>query len=317
MSEQNTNTDFYTSVLAITAEKYLPKLQDNVYGYNAFLKKIKEMNSVSFTKSGDSIIVPILIEGTSNGKAYAPYDAFDMSPQKGIVDASAKIRQYAEPITISDAEIRINSGKEQIVNIMSAKLQIADMALRNRIQGHAYGAGTADGGNSILGLGAMIEESATPGAYMSVTNATNWVNQYSTSSAGVLLATMDTLDVACGDGSDSVNLIMADAKFYNLYQAACRAGDDGGSLQTDAKLADAGFRNVLYKGIPVVLDKTISATVGKAYFLNTNYLGFLFDDVRTTEFVRASNQLVRTAFLDVATQLITNNRRRQGVLVLS
>ena len=319
MSEQNINTDFMTSVLAITAEKYIPKLQDNVYGYNAALKMISEKDSVSFTKSGESIICPVLIEGTSNGKAYGAYDNFDMSPQKGIVDASAKIRQYAEPITISDAEIRINSGKEQIVNIMSARLQIADMALKNRIQGHMYGDGTADGGNALLGLGAMVEEkvAASQGEYMNITSDA-WVNQYATSSAGVLLATMDTLDVACGDGSDMTNLILADSKFYNLYQAAARsAAGGGGTMLTDPKMAELGFRNVMYKGVPVVLDKTISASVGKAYFLNTNYLGFLFDNIRTTEFVRSGNSLVRSAFLDTATQLITNNRRRQGVLVLS
>lgn len=316
MSKQQTNTDYYSSVLAITFEKWLPKLQDNVFNYNAALTKIKEAGGIGFTKSGDEIIVPLMVSGNGNAKAYAGYDAFDMSPNKGLLDASATIRQYAAPIVISDHEMRINSGKEQVVSIMSSRLMQANGVLKNLVGADLFSDGTNAGGKSILGLKAMCEETATPGAYMNITDSV-WVNQYVTKGTSQILGGMSSLDYKTKDGADSTKLILCDDQFAITYEAA-NQGVSGVSLNyVDNSLADAGFRHISYKGIPMVCDKALSTTYGKAYFLNTDYMGFLFEDPRTTEFVRSGNQLAMSAFLDVACQLITNNRRRQGVLVMT
>lgn len=317
MVKQTTDTNFESTVLAVTAEKYIPKLTQNIFNYNAALVKINEKSSVNFTRSGDEVIVPILLGKNNNTKAYAPYEAFDLTPQKGIVDAAAKIRDYAAPIVISDNELRINSGKEQIVSIMSAKLMQADESLKQRMNLHMYDDGTADGGKALLGLKAMCEESGTPGAYMGITDATNWINQYQTGSAGQLLSKMGALYYSQKDGGDAPDLILCDDKFAILYEAANQSTSGVGIQYVDAKLADAGFTHISYRGVPMVNDKSLTASVGKAYFLNSKYLGFLFENPETTEFVRMPNQLAKSAFLKCSTQLITSRRNRQGVVVLS
>lgn len=316
--KQSTDTNFMTSVLALTAEKYLPKLQENAFKYNAALVKLKEKNELGITRNGDAILIPLLLAPGTGGKFYSDYDTFDISPTGGIVTAEAKIKQVAVPITVSGTELRINSGKEQIISLMTSKMMQADLTLKGIVGSSIYGDGTSDGGKSITGFGAMIEASATPGAYLGVTNSDYWVNQYATGSSGQILSKMSILDYATKDGADSTDLILCDDKFAILYEAANQSTSGIGVQYVDSTLADAGFKHIMYKGIPMVVDKNISASVGEALFLNTNYIGFLFEEPETTEFVMSQSQVnCKSAFLNVPTQLFTNNRRRQGKIVLA
>ena len=82
--KQSTDTNFMTSVLALTAEKYLPKLQENAFKYNAALVKLKEKNELGITRNGDAILIPLLLAPGTGGKFYSDYDTFDISPTGGI-----------------------------------------------------------------------------------------------------------------------------------------------------------------------------------------------------------------------------------------
>jgi len=75
--------------------------------------------------------------------------------------------------------------------------------------------------------------------------------------------------------------------------------------------ANAGFRNLTFKGIPVVYGNNIGS--GLIYGLNLNYISLVVDtatDMVTTPFISPSNQTVKVAYILWRGQQTTNNRRR-------
>jgi len=75
--------------------------------------------------------------------------------------------------------------------------------------------------------------------------------------------------------------------------------------------ANAGFRNLTFKGIPVTYGNYIGS--GLMFGLNMNYVKLYVDsttDFITTDFVNPSNQTVRVAYILWRGAFGTNNRRR-------
>jgi hypothetical protein len=80
--------------------------------------------------------------------------------------------------------------------------------------------------------------------------------------------------------------------------------------------ANAGFKNLTFKGTPIMYGNFISS--GVIYMLNMNYIKLVVDsatDMITTPFIQPTNQMVRVAYILWRGNLITNNRRRQAKLV--
>ena len=70
-----------------------------------------------------------------------------------------------------------------------------------------------------------------------------------------------------------------------------------------------------FRGIPVQYDRDCGS--GRMYFFNTNYLKMHMQsgmNFSKTPFRENSNQLAKVAFITVGLQVVTNNRRRQGVI---
>ena len=75
--------------------------------------------------------------------------------------------------------------------------------------------------------------------------------------------------------------------------------------------ANAGFRNLTFKGIPIVYGNNIGS--GLMFGLNFNYIMLAVDsatDFITTDFIMPTNQTVKVAYILWRGNLVTNNRRR-------
>ena len=75
--------------------------------------------------------------------------------------------------------------------------------------------------------------------------------------------------------------------------------------------ANAGFRNLTFKGIPLIYGNQVGT--GLLFGLNMNYVILAVDtatDFITTEFIVPTNQTIKVAYILWRGNLITNNRRR-------
>jgi hypothetical protein len=125
------------------------------------------------------------------------------------------------------------------------------------------------------------------------------------------------------DGNDSPDLILSGRHLYEYYESCLQPLE----RFTDTKLGDAGFQNLRFGNIPMMLDHGITTAVATApstttatapmYFLNTKYLELVVDsktDFITTPFVRPENQDASTAQILWMGNLTCSNRSKQGVI---
>jgi len=113
-------------------------------------------------------------------------------------------------------------------------------------------------------------------------------------------------------GNDQPTIIISDQDEYEAYEALLQPQ----LRYTDAKVADAGFQNLLFKGAPVTYDSDTNLD-GKMFFLNTKYLRLVAHTetwFQPTPFVRPTNQDARYAQILCYGQLTISNRSRQGML---
>ncbi len=99
---------------------------------------------------------------TENAGSFSGYDIIDITPNSPISAAQFDIKQYAAAVSMSGLEMLQNSGKEQIIDLLEGRIQVAEAQLMNDISAGIYSDGTGNGGKDITGLALAV--SASPGS---------------------------------------------------------------------------------------------------------------------------------------------------------
>lgn len=82
-------------------------------------------------------------------------------------------------------------------------------------------------------------------------------------------------------------------------------------IQNGTLSANAGFKNLTFKGVPVLYGNYINT--GLVFGLNFNYIYLAVDsetDFSTTPFISPVNQTIKVAYILWRGNNVTNNRRR-------
>lgn len=244
---------------------------------------------------GGNVILEEIMYGdssTNNTNSYSGYEVINIAPNSPISAAQFSITQYASAVSMSGLEMLQNSGKEQIIDLMEGRIQVAEAQLMNRIAGDLYGDGTGNAGKNLTGLKAAVAQSPGSGTYggISRTDWSFWRNYaYSgTTNGGAAVSAaniqqyMTTVAINLVRGTDKVDLIAAGNSYYSLYVNSLQA------IQriTDEKMAGAGFSSVKFYGGGASADVVLDGGIGSStydsgtgnsalmYFLNTKYIYF-------------------------------------------
>lgn len=277
-----------SDLIATTIAARSRKLADNLLHNNALLFQLNKRGNVRTVSGGTHIMEEIMYDdGDTSSGSYSGYDVIDITPDSPISAAEFDFKQYARPITISGMELLQNAGKEQMIDLLEGRMQVAEARIRNSIARDIYGDGTGNAGKNITGLLAAISSSPGSGAYGGIDRGTwnFWRNQKisCTSDAGgamsasTILSGMNKLALATARGNDRTDLIVADNDAFEFYQSAIQAiqrvtNDSGQGL------AGAGFTTLKYFGAGSSADVVFDGGIGgnmpskTMYFINTNYL---------------------------------------------
>ncbi len=269
-----------SDIVATTIESRSRDIADNVTKNNALLSKIKSEGGVKTFSGGSVILEEISFAENGNAGWYSGYDTLPTAAQDVISAAQYTIKQAAVPVTISGLETLMNSGREAFIDLLEARLDVAEATLKNLLSAGIYSDGTGAGGKQLTGLGAAVVINPTTGTYGSIDRATwtFWRNKKSkgggTDFSGTL-ATNNVNAVFTGQwvkqvrGGDKPNLIVCDENFFTIYVTSLQPQQ----RFTDPKMAALGFDNVMFMSAPVVMESTASGiSANTAYFLNTKYL---------------------------------------------
>lgn len=268
----------YSDILATTIESRSPEIADNVSKNNAVLAQLKQKGRIRTFEGGHKIIEPISQAANSNGNFYSGYEALPTAAQDVITAAEFAIKQYAVAVTMSGLEKIQNGGKEGILDLLAARLAVAEATMANDLSQGIYSDGTTNGSRTITGLDAAVPQDPTTGTYGGINRATStntfWRSQLydpaSTPTSTTIQGYMNTLWASCQRGADRPDLILAGGTIWATYLASLQA------LQrfTGAETGKLGFPAVKFMDADVVLDGGIGgfATATDMYFLNTNYI---------------------------------------------
>ena len=267
-----------SDIIATTIESRSGEIADNVADNNALLSRLKAKGKVKTFSGGRLIYEELSFAENDNAGWYSGYDTLAVSAQDVISAAEFNIKQLAVPVVISGLETLQNSGKEAIIDLMEARVAVAESTMANRIAAGLYSDGTGAGGKTLTGLAAAVPVTPTSGIYGGIdrSSAANvfWRSQIqaSTTTSTTIQGFMNTLWAKCVRGMDRPDLIIAGSTQWAQYMASLQ------TIQrfTDTKTASLGFPSVKFMDADVVLDGGIggNATATYMYFLNTKFLKF-------------------------------------------
>ena len=154
---------------------------DNFTYNNGLLRYLSKSGNVKPIDGGRTIAKSIVFAQNGTAGSYSGYDNINITPQDTLTMAEYPIAQYAASITIAGIELLMNSGKEQVINLIDERVSNAYGSLKNKIAVDLYGDGTGNAGRAIGGLGALVSASPTTGVVggidRSTTLGTFWRNQ--------------------------------------------------------------------------------------------------------------------------------------------
>lgn len=281
-----------SDVIASTIQNRSGVIADNVTSNNALLSRLKQRGNVKTFSGGNTIFQELNFASNGNAGWYSGYETLPIAAQDVISSAEYTIKQAACPVTISGLEQLQNAGKEQIIDLLDARMAVAEDSMANLIASGLYSDGTAAGGKQIDGL--LKQVSTTPTNIVGGIDRSVWLfwkNQYfrcTTTGGAAMSATnvqtyFNRMWASLVRGKDRPDLILVDNIAWSFYMASLQ------SIQrfTGADTAQLGFVSLKFMDADVVLDGGLqlnwtstgaagttpnSVPATSAYFINSKYM---------------------------------------------
>jgi hypothetical protein len=290
-----------SDIIATTVQSRSGVIADNVTHNNALLTRLKRRGNHKPFSGGNVILQEISFSSNTNAMYYSGYQTLTVNPSDNISAASFDVKQAACAVTVSGLEQIQNSGPEQIIDLIDARMDVAESSLNNLISTGVYSDGTSSGGLQVTGLQSIVADSPATGVVGGINRANYnfWRNQtydFSTSagasaSASNIQVGFNTLWASCSRGRDTPDLVILDNTWWGFYLASLQTNQ---RFAGDSELANLGFTTIKFLNADVVLDGGIGgdAPSKHAYFLNTKYI--FFRPYRERNFVALGDERMST-----------------------
>jgi hypothetical protein len=305
-----------TSLLATTFSNMSPNLADNVYKAIPALAWLAVKKRVT-ADGGASILRSVIYAKNNTFAFYAGDDSIDVSIQDELTTAQYQWKQAASSISVTGRIELQNMGKSQVMDIVKSKTQSALLSVKDGINKGLWTSGItneAQVGNQITPLATLINNTGTVGDINGGTS-TWWqsIIQASGSFAARGLSDMRSVwnQINVSNPQGPADLILSDRPSYEAYESVLVPA----VRISDTRLGDLGFSNLKYKEATWTFD--INAIAGDIFLLNSGSLELVQHKERMftlSEFIKPSNQDVRTAQVFWMGELTTDNRRKHGLL---
>jgi hypothetical protein len=269
-------------LIATTLFYQSDQIADNVSDNSALLFKMRESGRIKPVDGGYEIREPLDYQENGTFKRYYGWETLNVNPSETIDAAKFAPKQAAVAIAVSGLEEAQNAGKEQLFDLVEARIENAKRTLRNNINGDLYSDGTGDGGKQIGGLQHLVSATPTSGTVGGINRATwsFWQNQLyravtdggvAISSANVLTY-FNKLKLRCTRNTDRPKIAFCDDTIYEAFLSALQARQ----IITESKMAEAGFDAIRVGGVDIVHDGGVGGACPSAslFLINTDYMKF-------------------------------------------
>lgn len=311
----------FTELVTTTLRNHPTEISDNVSQHNALYRRLKTGGKIKKLSGGYEIVRPLDYAENSTYQRYSGYDALNIGSSDVLSAAKFDWVQAAVHVVASGRELRMNAGKEQLIDLAASRTKNAMRTAANNMSLDLYSSGSLS--NQMGGLGHIIQTAGT-GTVGGINSSTYtfWQNQYQEASGANTYADikndMIKLWLNCARGADQTDLIVMTQDFYAAYWNALTPQQ---RYSSEDKEATAGFNALKFQQADVIFDRqttNFTATGEKAYFINSDYLELVVHrdtNWSTLEEKMSVNQDATVIPILWMGQLTCSNRARQGVLI--
>ena len=331
---QGRNAD-WDGLMSSTLENIRGSFADNIWNGRPLHRWLFEKGRRRMVDGGTEIVEP-LVYADGNTAWYGEDTIISVQKTDGHSAASFPWAGLYGTVFITGREKLMNSGKEQAINLLEARVTQAEETMKSTLSTAAF-ADTPASADTMFGLGYLINNAA--GDATAVAAGHGHVGGIDTSVGGNSFWQSTVVDgsgyttgehvrkgirTARNTASDAGN-DRCDAAFTHL--STSEAVEDSFVQQVryeDVNSANAGFENVEVSKMPLFWD--FDCTAGTVFGINSKYLqivghkdrfmehsGFTTNPVDGTYTTGSSVGGVRDAQYDIITSLLqmtTRNRRR-------
>lgn len=295
------------------------QVADQIFDATPFYFWLKSKGKMKTVSGGRFITEPLQYAKNDNVTWIGRGGTVSLNDQEFLTVAYYEWRYLVASIVRFGVDDQKNRGKNQIINLMMAKLQNARDSLISELESRLF-AGEGSSQNAMDGLLHLVQDDPTVASTVGGIDqsANSWWRNQSINMTGVSFAssgvenmrkmlnnTMNNLKM------DAPDIIVCGQQPYEFYE------DNLLSYYriTNNKLGDAGFQNQVFKGIPMVWSPSCG---NRMYFLNTRFINLVYDPALffdMTEWKAIPDQVNdRAAQIVSAMQLTVSRRRCQGVI---
>lgn len=302
----------------------MPTLTDNVYNSNLMFFRLNSMNK-KMLQGGLQIEVPLVWTRFAAGTFYQGFDLLDVSPSDTVKNAAFDWKQAYVPISIDGLSLIRSDSPDAIVNFLSFYFENAQTELAEILGGGVWSDAVSNP-KSIDGLNGAIDNGTIAATYGGITRAANpfWnATRTDAAAAALSFALMQTTFGTTTVGGRHPTMLVSDQATYNKFWALNQAFQAFPSQPSgqDETLAQAGFSNMLFNGVPFAVDSHVPIGINarsQIFFLNEDYIYLYVNpraDFSMKEFREPVNQDAMTSLILWAGNIILSNCARQGKLL--
>jgi hypothetical protein len=304
----------YNEISAITEKYFRPKLVDNIFKSNVLLARLRDKQEK--IDGGERMLMPVMYATTTATGAYVGADTLDVTPNDQITSAEFLWKQYYANITITGIDELRNAGDAAKVSFVKSKVQVAEKSLAYAMGNDVYSLGTdtktLDGLRHAVNVGSGVYGGASA-TYAGIdrTAYSWWSAQVDSTTTTLSIAKMESLFGLCTIGNVHPTLIVTTQSIWDSYLALLQPQQ----RFVDSKMADAGWANLTFRSVPVVVDNR--CPTGYMFMLNEDYLKLFTHskrDFKFEPFIKPVNQDIATSKIYWAGIMGCDNPRLQGVM---
>ena len=308
-----------TMVTAISRRLILQKITDNIYGSNPLFYRWNRMNKI-VEKGGFQIEIPLMYTKMAGSQWYSGYQILNITPTDSVQNGALPWAQLEVAVTVDGLTLLRASSNEAIVDYIATQFKQAEMDIADQLGSGLWSDGIANPLMTV-GLYAAIDNGGIAASYEGIAHSSNtwWNAQIDSTTTTMGTSALQTLFGSCTSGGRSPTIIVSNQANYNRFYALNLASQQfpvqpGGR---DQQMAQAGFENLLFNGVPWMVDSHVgsSAAQGGPWFINESYFEYVVSEranVTMRDFQSPPNQDAMTALLLWAGQLTCSNISRQG-----
>lgn len=263
----------FTEMVTTTLRNHTSEIADNVSANNALYSRLKKKGQITTKSGGYEIVLPLDYAENATYQRYSGYDTLNIAASDVLSAAKYDWVQAAVHVAASGKELRQNSGKEALIDLVKARTKNAKRTAANNMSIDIYSTGAL--ANQMGGLGHIVTSDGT-GTVGGINSSTFsfWQNNFfectATPTAANIKGFMQNMYLELVRGADRPDLIVASHDMYQFFW------DSLTDLQRFAGSDEAvsGFNSLKFVDADVVFDSNsnFGTTAKVMYFLNTDYL---------------------------------------------